>query len=130
MGSFRIRTRRSILFFRDVRWSAFRVLPEPPISWYLLPRLGFNILMIFFAGVTPPSDPTTGIIVIAVVCCVLGTSLVWVFIIYHTRCEQSCGNVISFYGYQVPVLIFLTNYGSGSTTMGENQQMLGSDTCL
>jgi len=31
------------------------------------------------------SDPTTGIIVVAVVCCVVGTSLVWVFIIYHTR---------------------------------------------
>jgi hypothetical protein len=51
------------------------------------------LFMIFCVGVTPPSDPTTGIIVIAVVCCVLGTSLVWVFIIYHTRCEQSCGNV-------------------------------------
>ena len=47
----------------------------------------FDYLICFTppAGVTAPSDPTTGIIVIAVVCCVLGTSLVWVFIIYHTR---------------------------------------------
>ena len=38
-------------------------------------------------GGVPPAGTkaTTGIIVIAVVCCVLGTSLVWVLIIYHTR---------------------------------------------
>jgi len=36
-------------------------------------------------GTRLSSDPTTGIIVIAVVCCVVGTSLVWVFIIYQTR---------------------------------------------
>merc|ERR1719429_720849 len=38
-------------------------------------------------GGAPPSGTraTTGIIVIAVICCVLGTSLVWVLIIYHTR---------------------------------------------
>jgi hypothetical protein len=51
------------------------------------------------------SDPTTGIIVIAVICCVVGTSLgksglegvflfclfvsVWVFIIYQTRRRAS-----------------------------------------
>eukprot|EP00092_Neocalanus_flemingeri_P010605 GFUD01011424.1.p1 GENE.GFUD01011424.1~~GFUD01011424.1.p1 ORF type:complete len:1305 (-),score=340.61 GFUD01011424.1:343-4257(-) len=40
-------------------------------------------------GVKSPSDPTTGIIVIAVVCCVVGTSLVWVFIIYQTRKRAS-----------------------------------------
>lgn len=28
---------------------------------------------------------TVGIVIIAVVCCVVGTSLVWVVIIYHTR---------------------------------------------
>jgi hypothetical protein len=90
---------RTYLF---VCWSAVRGFPEPPIFWYLLPRLEFNIsvFLIFCVGVTPPSDPTTGIIVIAVVCCVLGTSLVWVFIIYHTRwgTEFWKRTVISFYG--------------------------------
>lgn len=33
----------------------------------------------------PGDDSMTGIIIIAVVCCVVGTSLVWVVIIYKTR---------------------------------------------
>lgn len=34
---------------------------------------------------------TVGIVIIAVVCCVVGTSLVWVVIIYHTRrCSEDC----------------------------------------
>ncbi|KAJ8249764.1 hypothetical protein COCON_G00229800 [Conger conger] len=39
------------------------------------------------AGAGPEGDgwTTVGIVVIAVVCCVVGTSLVWVVIIYHTR---------------------------------------------
>uniref|UniRef100_A0A8C8DUW0 Leucine-rich repeats and immunoglobulin-like domains 3 n=1 Tax=Oryzias sinensis TaxID=183150 RepID=A0A8C8DUW0_9TELE len=40
-------------------------------------------------GSVPGSDEdgwtTVGIVIIAVVCCVVGTSLVWVVIIYHTR---------------------------------------------
>jgi len=45
--------------------------------------------MLTVKGGVKSSDPTTGIIVIAVVCCVVGTSLVWVFIIYQTRRRAS-----------------------------------------
>jgi len=44
-----------------------------------------SFLTVNGGDVVASSDPTTGIIVVAVVCCILGTSLVWVFIIYHTR---------------------------------------------
>lgn len=39
------------------------------------------------SGRGPEEDgwTTVGIVIIAVVCCVVGTSLVWVVIIYHTR---------------------------------------------
>ena len=39
-------------------------------------------LLTVFGGDT---TATTGIIIIDVVCCVLGTSLIWVLIIWHTR---------------------------------------------
>ena len=32
-----------------------------------------------------PDKLTTGIIIIAVICCVVGTSLIWVLVMYHTR---------------------------------------------
>ena len=37
------------------------------------------------AGAGGVTDHTTGIIAIAVVCCVVGTSCVWVFIIYQVK---------------------------------------------
>lgn len=46
-----------------------------------------RLAVVLAAGVVPSSvdDTMTGIIVIAVVCCVVGTSLVWVIVIYKTR---------------------------------------------
>lgn len=32
---------------------------------------------------------TTSIIIVVVICCILGTSLIWVVIIYHTRKRTS-----------------------------------------
>ena len=44
-----------------------------------------SFLTIEGGEVVGTGDPTTGIIVVAVICCVLATSLVWVCIIYYTR---------------------------------------------
>ena len=57
-------------------------VPTPVPPFYL------HVIFTCIAGAgedVGSGHPTTGIIVVAVVCCVLGTSLVWVIIIYHTR---------------------------------------------
>lgn len=40
-------------------------------------------------------DEMTCIVIITVVCCAVGTSIVWVVIIYQTRKESSCTNLMS-----------------------------------
>ena len=68
--------RRYVFPLTVILGSQFGILIESIIY------LNFSILL---GEVVSAGDPTTGIIVVAVVCCVLGTSLVWVIIIYHTR---------------------------------------------
>lgn len=46
---------------------------------------GVGVGMVGSAGSDNDGWTTVGIVIIAVVCCVVGTSLVWVVIIYHTR---------------------------------------------
>uniref|UniRef100_A0A3P9K8F4 Leucine-rich repeats and immunoglobulin-like domains 3 n=1 Tax=Oryzias latipes TaxID=8090 RepID=A0A3P9K8F4_ORYLA len=46
---------------------------------------GVGIGLVTGAGSDEDGWTTVGIVIIAVVCCVVGTSLVWVVIIYHTR---------------------------------------------
>uniref|UniRef100_A0A8C3AUA8 Leucine-rich repeats and immunoglobulin-like domains 3 n=1 Tax=Cyclopterus lumpus TaxID=8103 RepID=A0A8C3AUA8_CYCLU len=46
---------------------------------------GVGVGMVSGAGSDGDGWTTVGIVIIAVVCCVVGTSLVWVVIIYHTR---------------------------------------------
>ena len=47
----------------------------------LLSTLQTSLLTVFGGDTTA----TTGIIITDMVCCVLGTSLIWVLIIWHTR---------------------------------------------
>lgn len=59
----------------------------------------YNIYVIFQVSEPPSVDERksnsldkntiTGLIIIAVVCCIVGTSLVWVVIIYQTRKRRS-----------------------------------------
>lgn len=59
------------------------VLPNPNCEAGVQGGVGIGM-----AGVAGPDGDgwtTVGIVIIAVVCCVVGTSLVWVVIIYHTR---------------------------------------------
>uniref|UniRef100_A0A8C5EIS6 Ig-like domain-containing protein n=1 Tax=Gouania willdenowi TaxID=441366 RepID=A0A8C5EIS6_GOUWI len=46
---------------------------------------GVGVGMVSGSGSDDDGWTTVGIVIIAVVCCVVGTSLVWVVIIYHTR---------------------------------------------
>ncbi|XP_031721676.1 leucine-rich repeats and immunoglobulin-like domains protein 3 isoform X2 [Anarrhichthys ocellatus] len=54
--------------------------PSPQIAWQK-----DGVGMVSGAGSDGDGWTTVGIVIIAVVCCVVGTSLVWVVIIYHTR---------------------------------------------
>lgn len=40
-------------------------------------------------------DEMTGIVIITVVCCAVATSIIWVFIIYHTRKGSGCTNFVT-----------------------------------
>lgn len=59
------------------------VIPNPNCDSGVQGSAGVSTM----GGVGSDSDgwTTVGIVIIAVVCCVVGTSLVWVVIIYHTR---------------------------------------------
>lgn len=59
------------------------VIPNPNCDSGAQGRAGVSTMV----GVGSDGDgwTTVGIVIIAVVCCVVGTSLVWVVIIYHTR---------------------------------------------
>lgn len=59
------------------------VIPNPNCDLGVQGSVGVGTM----DGVGSDSDgwTTVGIVIIAVVCCVVGTSLVWVVIIYHTR---------------------------------------------
>ncbi|CAF96299.1 unnamed protein product, partial [Tetraodon nigroviridis] len=59
------------------------VLPNPNCESGV--QGGVGIAMMGGAGSDGDGWTTVGIVIIAVVCCVVGTSLVWVVIIYHTR---------------------------------------------
>lgn len=59
------------------------VLPNPNCDPGVQGGVGVGIMGV--GGTDEDAWATVGIVIIAVVCCVVGTSLVWVVIIYHTR---------------------------------------------
>lgn len=59
------------------------VLPNPNCDPGVQGGAGVGIMGV--SGSDEDAWATVGIVIIAVVCCVVGTSLVWVVIIYHTR---------------------------------------------
>ncbi|KAM9824440.1 leucine-rich repeats and immunoglobulin-like domains protein 3 [Neosynchiropus ocellatus] len=59
------------------------VIPNPNCESGVQGSVGVGL--IGGAGTDEDGWTTVGIVIIAVVCCVVGTSLVWVVIIYHTR---------------------------------------------
>lgn len=59
------------------------VLPNPNCDPGVQGGVGVDIMGV--GGTDDDAWATVGIVIIAVVCCVVGTSLVWVVIIYHTR---------------------------------------------
>ncbi|KAK5612879.1 Leucine-rich repeats and immunoglobulin-like domains protein 3 [Crenichthys baileyi] len=59
------------------------VLPNPNCDSGV--QSGVGVAMGSGSGANDDGWTTVGIVIIAVVCCVVGTSLVWVVIIYHTR---------------------------------------------
>ncbi|XP_053318993.1 leucine-rich repeats and immunoglobulin-like domains protein 3 [Spea bombifrons] len=71
---------------------------------------------------TPSEDDgwaTVGVVIIAVVCCVVGTSLVWVVIIYHTRRKNEDCSVTNTDETNLPV--DTPSYLSSQGTLAERQ---------
>ncbi|XP_069760263.1 leucine-rich repeats and immunoglobulin-like domains protein 3 isoform X2 [Narcine bancroftii] len=66
---------------------------------------------------------TIGIVIIAVVCCVVGTSLVWVVIIYHTRRRSEDCSVTNTDETNLPADI--PSYLSSQGTLSDNQEGYG-----
>ncbi|KAG8439728.1 hypothetical protein GDO86_005775 [Hymenochirus boettgeri] len=66
---------------------------------------------------------TAGIVIIAVVCCVVGTSLVWVVIIYHTRRKNEDCSVTNTDETNLPV--DTPSYLSSQGTLAERQDGYG-----
>uniref|UniRef100_A0AAQ4PIQ1 Leucine rich repeats and immunoglobulin like domains 3 n=1 Tax=Gasterosteus aculeatus aculeatus TaxID=481459 RepID=A0AAQ4PIQ1_GASAC len=65
------------------------VMPNPNCDSGVQGGMGAG--MVSGPGLNGDGWTTVGIVIIAVVCCVVGTSLVWVVIIYHTRrCSEDC----------------------------------------
>ncbi|XP_032077633.1 leucine-rich repeats and immunoglobulin-like domains protein 3 [Thamnophis elegans] len=62
---------------------------------------------------------TLGVVIIAVVCCVVGTSLVWVVIIYHTRRKNEDCSVTNTDETNIPADI--PSYLSSQGTLAERQ---------
>ncbi|XP_015484254.1 leucine-rich repeats and immunoglobulin-like domains protein 3 isoform X2 [Parus major] len=67
---------------------------------------------------------TVGIVIIAVVCCVVGTSLVWVVIIYHTRRRNEDCSITNTDETNLPADI--PSYLSSQGTLAERQDGYGS----
>ncbi|KAM4784226.1 leucine-rich repeats and immunoglobulin-like domains protein 3 isoform 3-T3 [Cyanocitta cristata] len=67
---------------------------------------------------------TVGIVIIAVVCCVVGTSLVWVVIIYHTRRRNEDCSITNTDETNLPTDI--PSYLSSQGTLAERQDGYGS----
>ncbi|XP_058047383.1 leucine-rich repeats and immunoglobulin-like domains protein 3 isoform X2 [Ahaetulla prasina] len=67
---------------------------------------------------------TVGVVIIAVVCCVVGTSLVWVIIIYHTRKRNEDCSVTNTDETNLPADI--PSYLSSQGTLAERQDGYGS----
>ncbi|NWW40817.1 LRIG3 protein, partial [Panurus biarmicus] len=67
---------------------------------------------------------TVGILIIAVVCCVVGTSLVWVVIIYHTRRRNEDCSITNTDETNLPADI--PSYLSSQGTLAERQDGYGS----
>ncbi|KAG2459982.1 LRIG3 protein, partial [Polypterus senegalus] len=67
---------------------------------------------------------TVGIVIIAVVCCVVGTSLVWVVIIYHTRRRNEDCSVTNTDETNLPADI--PSYLSSQGTLAERQDGYGA----
>ncbi|XP_044133024.1 leucine-rich repeats and immunoglobulin-like domains protein 3 [Bufo gargarizans] len=63
---------------------------------------------------------TVGVVIIAVVCCVVGTSLVWVVIIYHTRRKNEDCSVTNTDETNLPV--DTPSYLSSQGTLAERQE--------
>ncbi|XP_062914563.1 leucine-rich repeats and immunoglobulin-like domains protein 3 [Mobula hypostoma] len=66
---------------------------------------------------------TIGIVIIAVVCCVVGTSLVWVVIIYHTRRKSEDCSVTNTDETNLPADI--PSYLSSQGTLSDHQEAYG-----
>lgn len=66
---------------------------------------------------------TIGIVIIAVVCCVVGTSLVWVVIIYHTRRKSEDCSVTNTDETNLPADI--SSYLSSQGTLSDHQEGYG-----
>ncbi|KAM3832310.1 leucine-rich repeats and immunoglobulin-like domains protein 3 isoform 2-T2 [Vipera latastei] len=67
---------------------------------------------------------TVGVVIIAVVCCVVGTSLVWVVIIYHTRRRNEDCSVTNTDETNLPADV--PSYLSSQGTLAERQDGYGS----
>ncbi|KAJ6653628.1 hypothetical protein lerEdw1_009004 [Lerista edwardsae] len=67
---------------------------------------------------------TVGVVIIAVVCCVVGTSLVWVVIIYHTRRRSEDCSITNTDETNLPADI--PSYLSSQGTLAERQEGCGS----
>ncbi|XP_037703140.1 leucine-rich repeats and immunoglobulin-like domains protein 3 isoform X2 [Choloepus didactylus] len=67
---------------------------------------------------------TVGVVIIAVVCCVVGTSLVWVVIIYHTRRRNEDCSVTNTDETNLPADI--PSYLSSQGTLADRQDGYGS----
>ncbi|XP_044533684.1 leucine-rich repeats and immunoglobulin-like domains protein 3 [Gracilinanus agilis] len=67
---------------------------------------------------------TVGVVIIAVVCCVVGTSLVWVVIIYHTRRRNEDCSITNTDETNLPADI--PSYLSSQGTLAERQDGYGS----
>ncbi|KAL0962863.1 hypothetical protein UPYG_G00346480 [Umbra pygmaea] len=71
-------------------------------------------------GVDEDGWTTVGIVIIAVVCCVVGTSLVWVVIIYHTRRRNEDCSVTNTDETNLPADI--PSYLSSQGTLADRQE--------
>lgn len=59
--------------------------------WFTIEKRSCLIIStIFFAAYSAAADDITGVIIITVVCCAVGTSAIWVIIIYQTRKRFRC----------------------------------------
>uniref|UniRef100_A0A3P9KR96 Leucine-rich repeats and immunoglobulin-like domains 2 n=1 Tax=Oryzias latipes TaxID=8090 RepID=A0A3P9KR96_ORYLA len=72
------------------------------------------------AGYDPDGWTTVGIVVIVVVCCVVGTSLVWVIVIYHMRRKTEDYSITNTDEMNLPADI--PSYLSSQGTLSEHQE--------